>query len=96
MKSWISKLLRHSLVTRRFSLHELPDHRRRPNAYSGLASRSVNAILKRSYAPLAEKLPSVVSRLRKASALIRQAPQQLDAVSGGVGGCGAANAASHD
>ena len=75
------KLLRHSLVTRRFSLHDLPDHKRRPNAYSGLASRSVNAILKRSYAPLAEKLPSVVSRLRKASALIRQAPQQLDDVS---------------
>lgn len=74
-------LLRHSLVSRRFVLTDLPEYRRRPIVYSGLASRSVNAILKRNYAPLDVRLKAVVARLRKASAIIRQAPQNLDQLS---------------
>lgn len=74
-------LLRHSLRSRRFVLTDLPEYRRRPIVYSGLASRSVNAILKRNYAPLDVRLKAVVARLRKASAIIRQAPQNLDQLS---------------
>ncbi len=74
-------LLRHAVAGRRFELTELPTHRRKPLSYTGLVSHSVNALLKRNYAPLAERLKPLISRLRKATALIRQAPQQLDQMS---------------
>jgi len=74
-------LLRHSIATRRFELSELPAHRRKPMAYIGLVSHSINALLKRNYAPLAVRMRPLISRLRKASALIRLAPKQLDSMS---------------
>ncbi len=74
-------LLRHAIAGRRFELTELPAHRRKPLAYTGLISHSVNALLKRNYAPLVDRIKPLVSRLRKASALIRQAPHQLDQMS---------------
>lgn len=75
------QLLRHSLLTRRFVLTELPEHRRRPLAYSALASDCVNQLLKRSFAPLDVRLKAAISRLRKASALIDLAPKNLDQLS---------------
>jgi len=74
-------LLRHSLLSRRFALHDLPEHKHKPMVYSALASRSVHSILKRSYAPLDVRMKAVVSRLRKVSVQIRQAPQQFEQLS---------------
>ena len=75
------QLLSHSLLTRRFALTELPEHRRRPLAYSALASDCVNQLLKRNFAPLDVRLKAAISRLRKASALIDAAPKNLDQLS---------------
>ncbi|MBL8636365.1 MAG: DUF885 domain-containing protein [Myxococcales bacterium] len=75
------QLLRHSLLTRRFVLTELPEHRRRPLAYSALASECVNQLLKRNFAPLEVRMKAAISRLRRASALIDLAPKNLDQLS---------------
>ncbi len=76
-----AQLLDQQLRSLRFERERLQDHRRRPDFYIGLCTRSINAIIKREYAPARTRLDSTVARLRKIPPLLALAQQNLDRMS---------------
>ena len=75
------KLIAHSQSERLFDLEKLQDYRRRPNVYVRLSSGSVNAIIKREYAPAEARLRSLLQRLSKIPGLLASAEKNLDRMS---------------
>src|SRR5581483_8659264 len=66
------------------SLVELEDvqgWQHRPDAYTGLASRSIYSIIKRDFAPADERLRSVIAREEKIPALLAEGKKNLSGVS---------------
>jgi uncharacterized protein (DUF885 family) len=72
-------LLRHAIGARIYLRAEAQDHRRRPGIYLRTVAGSVNALIKRSFAPGEKRLDLVLSRLRKLPAVLQAAEQNLDA-----------------
>ena len=65
----------------RAQLLELEDvraWRRDPNLYNRLVSSSIDNILKRAYAPVEQRLPSVLARERQIARLLEEARRNLD------------------
>jgi uncharacterized protein (DUF885 family) len=75
------QLLLQSLREHLFDRARLQSHRRRPNVYVRLCSRSVNAIIKRDYQTASSRLRSVVQRLDKIPDLLKSAEENLDLMS---------------
>jgi len=59
---------------------EVQAWRHRPDTYPDLASRSIDVIIKRDFAPAAERLRSVIARERKIPALLAQGRHNLRGV----------------
>lgn len=74
-------VLRHEVGRRKFLLGELPAHKQKPAAYLGLLSRSTNGLLKRDFAPKAERMQKVIARLHKGARLLSVARGQLTEMS---------------
>ncbi|HEV2706847.1 MAG TPA: DUF885 family protein [Pyrinomonadaceae bacterium] len=64
---------------RLLELEELRMWRRDPNVYVNLASASIDNILKRNYAPVAQRLDAVLARARQIARLLNEARLNLDA-----------------
>jgi len=69
--------LRSSLAAQLVDWTQVQPWRHQPDFYSGLASQSVFYLIKRSFAPPAERLKLVVAREQKIPALLEQAKQNL-------------------
>jgi uncharacterized protein (DUF885 family) len=76
-----AELTRQHLRSLLFERERLQDHRRRPSFYVALCSRSVNAIIKREYAPAPVRARAAVARLQKVPALLAQGRANLDRMS---------------
>lgn len=72
-------LVRHAIGARIYLRAEAQDHRRRPGIYLRTVAGSVNALIKRSFAPAEQRLDLVLSRLRKLPQVLQAAEQNLDA-----------------
>ncbi len=72
-------LSRHAIASRIYLRAEAQDHRRRPGLYLRLVAGSVNALIKRSFAPAEKRLDLVLARLRKLPSVLQVAEQNLDA-----------------
>lgn len=72
-------LVRHAIGARIHLRAEAQDHRRRPGIYLRMVAGSVNALIKRSFAPAEQRLDLVLSRLRKLPQVLQAAEQNLDA-----------------
>jgi uncharacterized protein (DUF885 family) len=73
--------LKASLDSSLVELDDVQGWRHRPDAYTGLASRSIYAIIKRNFAPAEERLRSVIAREQKIPALLAEGRKNLTAVS---------------
>lgn len=62
-------------------LNEVADYKRKPSEYSELACAAIFALMKRDFAPTAERLKSVVARERAIPALLKTARQNIKAES---------------
>jgi uncharacterized protein (DUF885 family) len=71
------KALQLSVESQLFDLETVPVWRRRPDKYANLASESVYVIMKRSFAPEAERLKSVIAREKKIPAMLLEARKNL-------------------
>lgn len=71
------ELSRHAIASRLFQRGEIHDERVRPGLYLRLAAGSVNALIKRSFAPPIVRLRSVLSRQAKLPAILQVAEQNL-------------------
>jgi uncharacterized protein (DUF885 family) len=58
-------------------LTELQPHKHDPSLYPSLAGEAVYSILARDFAPLAQRMPSVVARLRKIPAMLAAGAKNL-------------------
>ena len=63
---------------RLLELEDVRAWRRDPNVYNRLVSASVDNILKRNFAPVEQRLPSVLARERQIARLLAEARQNLD------------------
>lgn len=73
------ELARHAIGSRIYLRAESQDHRRRPGLYLRVAAGSVNALIKRSFAPAEKRLRLVQSRLAKLPTVLQAAEKNLDA-----------------
>ncbi len=71
-------LVRQAIAARIYLRAEAQDHRRRPGIYLRMVAGSVNALIKRSFAPAEQRLDLVLARLRKLPAVLQAAEQNLD------------------
>jgi uncharacterized protein (DUF885 family) len=70
-------LLQASIDASLLDLEEVQGWRHRPDVYPGLASRTVYVIIKRDFAPAAERLESVLARQAKIPALLAEGKRNL-------------------
>ncbi|HEX8283753.1 MAG TPA: DUF885 family protein [Pyrinomonadaceae bacterium] len=63
---------------RLLELEDVRAWRRDPNLYNRLVSSAVDNILKRNFAPVEQRLPSVLARERQIARLLEEARQNLD------------------
>ncbi|MBL9003332.1 MAG: DUF885 domain-containing protein [Myxococcales bacterium] len=73
------ELARHAVGSRLYLRSEAQDHRRRPGTYLRMVAGSVNALIKRSFAPAQQRLRLVQARLAKLPSALQAAEKNLDA-----------------
>lgn len=71
-------LARHAIASRIYLRGDSQDHRRRPGSYLRMVAGSVNALIKRSFAPAEKRLRLVQARLAKLPAALQAAEKNLD------------------
>jgi uncharacterized protein (DUF885 family) len=71
------RLLMSTLEVELRELTELQPHKHDPSLYPSLAGEAVYSILARDFAPLSERMPSVVARLRKIPAMLAAGTKNL-------------------
>lgn len=72
------ELLRRRILWELVSIEELEQWRRSPGGYLGTIGSACNGLIIREFAPLPERAPSLISRLRHAPKLLEQAKANLD------------------
>ncbi len=72
------ELARHAVGSRLYLRGEAQDHRRRPGTYLRMVAGSVNALIKRSFAPAQQRLRLVQARLAKLPSALQAAEKNLD------------------
>jgi uncharacterized protein (DUF885 family) len=75
------ELIRLGIAQRRNELEDLEHWRRLPDFYPNLASRSIYVLIKRDFAPVADRMRAVIARERKIPALLAAGQKNLDRVS---------------
>ena len=71
-------LARHAVDARIYLRGEAHDQRRRPGMYLRMVAGSVNALIKRSFAPADQRLRLVLARLGKLPSVLQAAEKNLD------------------
>ncbi len=71
------QLLRASIAAGLLDINGVQGWLHRPDTYTGLASRTIYDIMKRDFAPLADRMKSAISREAKIPALLQQGQRNL-------------------
>lgn len=74
------KLIKANVNARIFTLDELKEWRRNPDMYSALSSSMIYDLMSRNFAPLNERLRSVIARERAIPKILADAKQNLKSV----------------